>query len=146
MLLNTWKAFLLSAPEVFKGNINIYYFISAKEAPTLLGTMAGEMFQHKWTPLLAVAPVTKKMKIYLHISSLGVTCTRPSDKVVRLEGLGPVESPVPFPIGGFTLMVDFKFPTAADIAGATNAANFTALPSSGNSKWKEAPYILLPHV
>ena len=79
-MLNTWKAILISDPDMAMGNRNIASFISATETSATPGTMACERCQHKCTPLLAVAYVTKKMKIYFHISNLGVTRTLPSDK------------------------------------------------------------------
>ena len=135
---------LLADPAIDEGNRTLATFDLASQASSNKAVRIHALCQHKWAPMLAVAPVTLKMKVYFNISNLGGSKICPDNVIVGLEGLAPNANPIVFPTEGLLKQLDFKFPQESDFTTTVDCHTFEALTPHGNTKVKDAPYILLP--
>ena len=92
-----------------------------------------QLCQYPWTPILAISPISGKVKIYHNFANLGGTRTRTDSKIVVLEGLGPNATPLFFPAEGLSDMSDYKYPSSTSLMDITSADDFSALPPYGNT-------------
>ena len=144
---NTWRNFILEDPEAIEANRNPNLFLEGTKASSSNDARLRELGQNPRTPIIAIAPVTGKMKLYFGFSNLGGTRTRQQNKMVAFEGIGPSATSLLFPEEGLTNLCNVRSPRVASLTAATDAETFRNLtPENGNRRLtlKQTGYIILP--
>ena len=106
-----------------------------------------ELCQNPRTPIMALAPVTGKIKIYYAFKNLGGTRVRNMNKIVALEGAGPRASPLFFPEEGILSTCNVRIPSVEDLTAARDSDTFRNLaPATGARRvnFKQSNYCILP--
>jgi len=96
------------------------------------------------TVIMAVAPITGKMKLYHSVSNLGGTRRRKENLLVGMEGFGPSATPIKFDMGMIKTIVDMKVPRKEDLLTSTDAAAAEQLDEDEFSPFKHAILVILP--
>ena len=144
---NTWKNFILDEPEADQVNSNPNLFLVGTKASTPANKRIEELCQNPRTPILAIAPITGKIKIYYGFKNLGGTRTRSQNKIVALEGVGPSATPLAFPEDGILNLCNVRTPLPSELAESTDPEAFRdTSPATGTRRitLKQSGYIILP--
>ena len=98
------------------------------------------------TPIIAVTPGLKRIKLYFHLCNLGGTRNRPENKIVGIEGLGVRAVPLNFNMDDLRQLSNFLRPKSADLIAAATKADFKSRTSlrRGATKRKKRNFIILP--
>ena len=144
-LHNSWLRFLRDQPSHDKENKNFEAFASANRnlfpKPEALQSLVKEFSP----PIIAVSPITKKIKLYFGLSNLGGTRIRPATKIVGLEGLNASASAVCFELEAIEKRTNFSIPEISMLTAATLAQEFQAItPPTSAPKQKGALYAIIP--
>ena len=124
---NTWKQVLLANPFTEAGNTNLESFSKATLASTSKEARLRVLIEDPFTPMLAVAPVTELIKINFGVSNMGGTRYVTEDKVVGLEELSAVVTPVVFSLEDIESTVNVPIPTKTTLNNAKTVEDLTTM-------------------
>ena len=141
---NTWKQILLTNPFEEAGNKNLKRFAKATLVSTAKEDRICALVEDKDTPILAVAPVTKLIKLYFGLSNLGVTRFVTDDKIVGFDGLSSIATPVVFELGNLETTVTVPHPTNTILKAAKTKEDLETAALGARSSFENSPYVLLP--
>ena len=129
---NTWRGFILEDPEASQANARSNIFLVGTDQATTNEKKIEELCQNPRTPIIALAPIAGKIKLYYAFKNLGGTRTRQQNKIVALEGVGPSATPLLFPENGLTKLCNVRIPLIANLKAAQDAESFREIsPETG---------------
>ena len=141
---NTWKQVLLTNPFFEAGNKNLQSFASATLATTPEAARLRALTEDHDTRMLAVALVTKMMKLYFGLSNLGGTRYVLEDKIVGLDGLNSLAIPLVFDMEDIKMTVSVGYPTKVSLKAAKELSDLASLNVGTRSTLNNTAYVLLP--
>ena len=145
-LANTWKAYFNAMPTNAEANKNLSSFAKATK-PSSATTFKSEIIQNLVEDtdamILAIAPVTKKLKLYHSFTNLGGTRVKPDDKIIGLEGFGPTATPLLFKLDCLTNLLSIQTPTFTTLKSITDTKD-VATAAVSSQAFKNATFIILP--
>ena len=141
------ETFIQSDPEALQADAHSPLFLVGTAPDTPNNIKLEELCQNKRTPIITIAPVTGKIKLYYGFTNLGGTRTRAQNKIVALEGIGASATPLFFPEDGLLNNCSVRIPLVSDLASALDSETFRQIsPESGarRTTFKNSGYIMLP--
>ena len=145
-LANTWKAYFNAITTNAEANKHLSSFASATQ-PSSSSAFESEVIRNlvedKDAMILAVAPVTKKLKVYHSFENLGGIRVKPEDKIVGLEGFGPSATPLLFKTDCIKTSLSIRSPTFTSLKTISDAKD-VATASVSSQEFKNASFIILP--
>jgi len=95
--------------------------------------------------ILAIAPaVTGKLKLYHSVQNLGGTRSRPKDKIVAMDGFGPLAIPVLFDSGMIVTKLESATPSLNDLFKTSSTDEIISLVENPTNISKHAIFTILP--
>ena len=142
--VNTWKQAILANRFSDAGNKNLQSFMAATADSTTSDDRLRALTEDPLTTMLAVAPVTSKIKLYFGLSNLGGTRYVKDDKIVGFEGLSSSANPLVFSKTDVEALVTVTGPTKTDLKTVKTEKNLEDVPVGQRVNLKNSRFVLLP--
>ena len=149
-LANTWKAHYKALSSNNRADRNLSGF----EKATLIHNtenfeqkLIREVTEDPDSIILAISPILNKVKLYHSFTNLGGTRVNPDQKIVGLEGFGPVATPVIFDTDSITGKVNVRTPpynTLKYISDPENVNPTTVTFTNNTPDFEHATFVILP--
>jgi len=145
---NTWKSYFQNLATNGDANKNVEAFgkctTKIDNNTDFEKTLLSSLSEDPNTVIMAVAPVTGKMKLYHSITNLGGTRCRTENVFVGLEGFGPSATPIKFDMAKLKTVVHMQVPSPTDLLACTDAVSAERMLESDEHTFSHAVLTILP--
>ena len=142
---NSWKKVLLDNNLADAGNKNLEAFAKATLQATSKHDRLRALTEDQDTAMLAVAPVTGLLKLCFGMTNLGGTRTDTVNKVVSLDGLDAVATPVVFSMTDIESLIQVQHLTIDTLVAAKTKEDLENAPLVPRRNFlSNSPFVLLP--
>lgn len=148
VLANTWQTYFAQDPKNNESNAYLENFRSCTEVGqdpnTFHGKIINTLREETDTIIMAKSIYNDNMKLFHSIKDLGGTRTRPTNKIIGMEGFGPQATPVAFNMDTIADTVSTEVPSTDALMAIDRADRVTLATEQQGNVFSNANFVVLP--